>query len=216
MKSGKYAVLFCSLALAACGCRAGNLKRDGALAPDQYDRLAEAISGGRKYLQNRKVAVLPFSYTDRRASDDGIVISEKLLTRIINRRALEVIERGLLDKVLSELKLQRSGAIDESSIKGLGKVLGVEALVTGTLTRRRDGRIEINARLIKTETAAVIIAAAEVITPDWEAAAAPVLTPVTAPQPRAAFSAPFVPLTPAERANLKNAVTRAFANESRE
>ena len=159
-----------ALFLAGCG---KNIKAGpgiGLVAPDPYSSIAERISDGHKYLSNNKVAVLPFSYTDKHASDDGTVISERLLTRIINRRDLQVIERNLLEKVLAELKLQRSGAIDESSIKGIGKILGVEAIVTGTLTRRKDGRIEINARLIKTETAAVIAAAAEPVVPDWETA----------------------------------------------
>ena len=206
MKFEKYAVLLGSLMLAGCGSSTKSAKTAGFFAPDQYERLAEKISYGHKYLQNKKVAVLPFSYTDKHASNDGVVISERLLTCIINKRDLEVIERGLLEKVLSELNLQRSGVIDASSIKGLGKILGVEALVAGTLTKRSDGRIEINARLIKTETAAVIAAAAEVIVPDWEAATAPmaavrpVLTPAQVPRPQAAFSSPLVPLTSRERA----------------
>ncbi len=158
--------------LSGCAHNSWNKTAAGPFAPDMYDRLAEKISCGHKYLSNKKVAVLPFSYTDRSVSDDGVVVSERLLTRIINLRELEVVERGLLDKVLSELKLQRSGIIDENSIKGLGKILGVEAVVTGTLTRRVDGRIEINARMIKTETGSVIAAAAEVVPDDWAASVA--------------------------------------------
>ena len=154
--------------LAGCAKNTRDGRMTDLFAPDPYERLAEKISDGHKYLSNKKVAVLPFSYTDKRASDDGVVVSERLLTRIINRRELEVIERGLLERVLAELKLEHSGVIDKSSIKGLGKILGVEAVVTGTLTRRKDGRIEINARLIKTESASVLMAAAETVMPDWE------------------------------------------------
>ena len=45
----------------------------------------------------------------------------------------EVIERSLLDGVFKELKLQSSGAVSEESAKEIGKLLGVEAVVNGTL-----------------------------------------------------------------------------------
>lgn len=176
----------CAALLAGCG---KNIKTGGSagmFAPDQYQRLAERISEGHIHLSNKKVAVLPFSYIDHRDSNDGTVVSERLLTRIMNIRKLEIVERGLLEKVLAELKLQRSGAIDESSIKDIGKIIGVEAVVTGTMTRHRDGRIEINARLIRTESAAVLSAAAETITPEWET------TGVTSP---AAWTRPVAPRT---------------------
>lgn len=171
-KNASLMFFLCLLPLSGCH---QNIKKERAQAKataGQYERLAKNISYGHRYLSNKKVAVLPFSYTDNRASEDGVIVAERLLTLITNGRKLEVVERGLLEKVMSELKLQRSGVIDEGSIKGIGKVLGVEAVVTGTLTSRRDGRIDINARLIKTESAAVIAAAAETIMPDWTAGAA--------------------------------------------
>lgn len=155
-----------SVLLSACGGVSGVKKH--VQPQDPYDRLAEKLSSGGAVLAIRKVAVLPFSYTDGRTSSDGVIVSEKLLTRITNRGLLEVAERHLLKEVLTELKLENSGAVDEKSIKGIGKVLGVEAVVTGTLTRRRDGRIEVNSRLISTLTSAVAAAASETIIPDWE------------------------------------------------
>ena len=165
--------------LLAAGC-AGNARKDRPVSlfrPDPYDQLAEKLSEGSKYLANKKVAVLPFSYTDKRLSIDGENISERLLTRMINRHKLEVVERSLIAKVMGELNFQRTGAADERSIKGLGKILGVEAVATGTLTKRRNGWIEINARLIRTETGDILAAASEMIFPDWEASAVPALTP---------------------------------------
>ncbi len=174
---------------AGCGKNLKSAKMAELFARDPYEQLAEKISYGHKYLSNNKVAVLPFSYTDKSLSSDGVVISERLLTLIINRRELEVIERGLLGQVLSELKLEHSGAIDENSLKGLGKILGVEAVVTGTLTRRRNGSIEVNARLIKTESAAVITAASATVVPDWETTAVPAArAPASPVQPGAAVT----------------------------
>lgn len=194
------ALCACIVFLAGCGKNVKGTRAPGLFHADQYERLAEKISDGHKYISNKKVAVLPFSYTDKRPSNDGTVVSERLLTRIINRRELEVIERGLLEKVLSELKLQSSGAIDESSIKGIGKVLGVQAVVTGTLTRHKDGRLEINARMINAESGAVLAAAAETVMPDWETAAVPQVTAFIRPAPAPVSPVRRVPAVPVDLA----------------
>lgn len=181
----RLALLAGSLLLAGCASQVKN-KAAAVLTPDPYERLAEKISDAHGRLANNKVAVLPFSYTDKRASYDGVIVSERLLTRIAGKGELQVIERGLLEKVLGELKFQRSGAVDEGSIKGLGKILGVEAVVTGTLTGRSDGRVEINVRLIKTESAAVLAAASEAVLPDWRGSGGPVPAPASLPAPQPA------------------------------
>lgn len=152
------------LPLAACAGRGRSTVNNEGV----YKHLADKLSDGHDKLAIRKIAVLPFSYVDRHPSSDGAVISEKLITRIANEGDLEIVERSLLAKVLEELKLQHSGIVDEASIKGLGKILGVEAVVAGTLTRLRDGSLEINSRLIKTESAAILAVASGNVYPDWE------------------------------------------------
>jgi hypothetical protein len=49
---------------------------------------------------------------------------------------LKVVERTLLEKVMSDLKLRSSAGADDDAIKSLGRGLGVNAVVVGTLTRR--------------------------------------------------------------------------------
>ncbi|MDA8243099.1 MAG: FlgO family outer membrane protein [Elusimicrobia bacterium] len=160
--------LILGLLLAACGGPVRKDKMEDAFGRDPYEFLAERLSAACGKMQNKKVAVLPFSYTDRRESDDGVVVSERLITRMIQEDKLEVVERNLLEKVMGELKLQYSGGVDENSIKHLGKILGVEAVVTGTLTRQSGGTLEINARVIRTETAGILSASSARVPLDWE------------------------------------------------
>lgn len=170
--------LVCAFALVAVfmGCSA-------AFASDPYKDMALDLSDGADKLSNRKVAVLPFSYTDGRQSEGSTIVSERLITRIIQMGRLSVVERNLLDKVMSELKLQVSGAINPDSAKELGKILGVEAIVTGTLIEKRNGKVEVNARMIKTETADAIVATSAVLEKDWEdVAPPPVIQQQEAPQ----------------------------------
>lgn len=133
---------------------------------DMYKKLADELI---KYTESiKKIAVIPFSYADDiKSVKDGYIISERLSIKLINTGKFEVIERSQLDKVLSELKLQNSGIIDSSSAKELGKVLGVDAIITGTLVLTADGRIEVNARVVRTDTAQAVGAAQVYVVKDW-------------------------------------------------
>jgi len=158
----------------------------GAYAEDGYQQLASEISEAGSSIQGKKIAIIPFSYADGRAgaTKDGSVISERLTIKMINMHKFEIIERSVLDKVMNELKLQSSGMIDASSAQQLGKVLGVEAIVTGTLVETSGGQIEVNARLIKTETAQAIGASQVTLDKNWigDVSAAPQAQPATQQQ----------------------------------
>src|SRR3989344_7967396 len=86
---------------------------------DPLDKIAKTLSQGAGSLVNKKVAVLPFPYHDGRDSQGSTIVSERLLTKIVKRNKLEVIERSLIEKVLRELKLQATGAIDQDSAREL-------------------------------------------------------------------------------------------------
>lgn len=134
-------------------------------AEDSYDKMASELSS--KVEGIKKMAIIPFSYADNNSSTkDGSVIAERLTMKLINLQKFEIIERSVLNKVLDELKLQNSGVIDAGSAKELGKVLGVDALITGTLIPTASG-IEVNARVIKTETAQAIAASQVTVQKDW-------------------------------------------------
>lgn len=49
----------------------------------------------------------------------------------------------------------------------MGKLLGVEGIVTGTMVEMQAGRLEVNVRLIKTETAQAIGAFQADIEENW-------------------------------------------------
>lgn len=139
-----------------------------ASAEDPYQQLATEISQAGESLGNKKLAIIPFSYADgRTAAKDGSIIAERLTMKMIKLQKFEIIERSVLDKVMAELKLQASGMIDASSAQQLGKVLGVDAIVTGTLVETSNGQIEVNARLIKTETAQAIGASQVQLDKNW-------------------------------------------------
>lgn len=140
---------------------------------DPLQKIAKEISKSSSQLKNKQIAVLPFPNHDGRESVDSTIISERLITKIAAMKKMKVIERSLLEKVFSELQLQYSGAINQDSAKELGKILGCEAILTGTLIDLGKNQIEVNARLIQTETGLVLSAASEVETRAWEVQPAP-------------------------------------------
>ena len=109
--------------------------------------------------QKQKIAVIEFSDLDGRITDFGKFLSEELITRLFTSRKFDVIERQLLNKILAEHKLNVTGLIDESTAKELGKILGVDAICSGTITDLINS-VKINARLISTETGTIFAVAA--------------------------------------------------------
>ena len=120
----------------------------------KYEQLVDKLCDAGAQLAHKTIALVPFVELDNKTdSKNANTISERVLTKLINTGKFKVIERNLLDKVLSELKLQASGLADPENAKKLGGLLGAEAIVTGTVAEATHGEIEVNARLINIETA---------------------------------------------------------------
>jgi len=79
--------------------------------------------------------------------------------------------------VFKELKLQVSGAVDGETSKQIGKLLGVEAIINGTLIDLEEDKTEVNARLILVESGQILTAASAEVDKQW--------TDVPEPQPQA-------------------------------
>ena len=79
---------------------------------DPYKDMAQELSNASSKLKNPKIAIMPFSYVDKRKSPGGEIVSERLTTRIVRIGKYNVIERALLQNVLSELHLEATGVVD--------------------------------------------------------------------------------------------------------
>ncbi|MFH0948801.1 MAG: FlgO family outer membrane protein [Elusimicrobiota bacterium] len=140
---------------------------------EELEKLVSKLEEGIKDYQNIKMAVLEFPYTSQKLSEGPIIIQERLTTNFVQNKKITLIERNLLKKVLAELNLQSSGAIDEDTTKKLGKVLGADAVVTGTLNDLENEGVEINARIVQTETGKILSAANTTIKKTWKDTVAP-------------------------------------------
>ena len=110
---------------------------------------------------NRSIAIAPFPNVRGEYTSLSNYISDELVLGLFNvpDANIEIIERTQLGEIFKELSLSLTGTIDAKSIKQMGKVYGVDALVIGATTTLGD-KMRINARMVDTETARVYSAAA--------------------------------------------------------
>ena len=106
-----------------------------------------------------KIAVLDFQLQGEafENKDMGTIVAEWFITAMVREGRFDVVERRLLEKVLSEQQLAMSGVVDASSATEIGKLLGVKVIITGSVMKLRDVT-EINARIIDVESASIIAA----------------------------------------------------------
>lgn len=143
-----------SIALLVClGHIAGRVRAQVTL-DQRVSELSKQISDGLTENQKSTIAVVEFVDLKGRVTDLGRFLAEKLITRLYQTKKFKVIERQLLNKIVNEQKLSLTGLIDQSTALRLGKLLGVDAIAAGTVTDL--GKIlDVNARLINTETGEV-------------------------------------------------------------
>ena len=122
--------------------------------------LAQQISNNMLKTGKKKIAVVEFSDLDGMITAFGQHLAEELITELflISPGQFEVVERRQLMKVLSEQRLTMSGLLDAKAMESVGKILGIEAIVTGSMTDL-ESNIKINARMIGIETARVFAVA---------------------------------------------------------
>jgi TolB-like protein len=127
--------------------------------------LATQISTAAAKQSKQRIAVLPLRELDGQPTIFGTYLAEELITGLVQLGNFDVVERQLLDKLMGEQKIEQTGAIDPATAKKVGRILGVDAIVTGTITDLTTF-MAINCRLIDTGTGAVFGAARVTIAKD--------------------------------------------------
>lgn len=92
----------------------------------------------------KRVAVLNFDYGTVQSSvnamfgtnvDVGKGISDLLVQQLVNDGKYSMIERNAIDKILNEQNFANSDRVDPATAAKIGKILGVDAVVMGTITQ---------------------------------------------------------------------------------
>jgi TolB-like protein len=123
--------------------------------------IAESLPQDKKPL----LAVLDFSDLSDCVSAFGRLTSEELVTKLFKTKRARVVERGMLKKALQELRFNLSELVDPDRAKQLGKQVGADAIVSGTVSDLGTS-VKINARVIEVERGDVLAAAGVEIAKD--------------------------------------------------
>jgi len=111
----------------------------------------------------KKIAVLPFkNYTKNK--EMGKTLREIVIAEILANNIFDVVDPSITDLVLYEEGVDKNLKMDEATIRRIGKKLGVQALLIGSLTYLENVRngsyvypvIGISLRLIDVKTGDII------------------------------------------------------------
>lgn len=104
----------------------------------------------------KTVAVVDFTDLQGNITELGRFLAEELSVDLtMTAKGFEVIDRTHLKSILTEHKLSMSGLVDPNTVKKLGQIAGVDAIVTGSITPFGDS-IRVTCKVIATDTARVI------------------------------------------------------------
>jgi TolB-like protein len=104
------------------------------------------------------VAVVDFTDLQGNVTELGRFLAEEFSIAMAGAdKGFMVVDRTHLKSIIEEHKLSSTGLIDPQTARKLGKIAGVEALITGTITPFGDS-IRLAVKVLDTETAKMISA----------------------------------------------------------
>lgn len=111
------------------------------------------VSTAPAYANNPGLAVLDFK-TVSAPPEIGVAVAEVIRTELVKAGNHTIIERGMLDQILSEQKLQMSGIVDPQSAATVGKLSGASLIITGSVVKLGEV-YTVSARMIDVESGVV-------------------------------------------------------------
>jgi|SRR5215213_672535 len=126
--------------------------------------LSKDISDGLTENQKKTIAVVEFSDLKGNVTDFGRFIAEELITRLHQTKKFQSDRTATPQQNLGRTEAQPDRN-DRSDIGSVGKLLGVDAIASGTVTDLGKS-LRVNARLIDTSTGEIFAVAASEIAKD--------------------------------------------------
>jgi Ca-activated chloride channel family protein len=150
------------LVITACGAAAFGADPSLSVADPAFTAPAsyvDPVGGGGEY-NDAAIAVLPFVNTSSSAKLDYLeaALAKMLVTDLKQSQSLTVVTRDNLDDVLAELKLDRSALAEPSNAQKIGKLLGADLIVAGSIAAVSNA-LRLDAHVIDVATAEVVAAA---------------------------------------------------------
>jgi curli biogenesis system outer membrane secretion channel CsgG len=129
------------------------------------EQLAEEIIKAVPEDKDLRVAVADFPDLLNITSNLGRYVANRLTTRLTQSQKFFVVERQRLEQVLQELRFSMSDLVDPEKAKKLGNMVGVQAIVVGTISDLGN-QVDVDARVIDIETSRTVFSATTTISKD--------------------------------------------------
>lgn len=82
----------------------------------------------------RRVAIVPFECADPALAPSARGAGDAMLARLAATGAFEIVERQRMEEILREQAMQLEGMVDDQTAVRVGRLLGVDAMVCGSVT----------------------------------------------------------------------------------
>jgi TolB-like protein len=143
--------VLCCLLLISAHTAIAYEKEIKALSATMVEKIAEAAK--------KNIAVADFTDLQGNTTELGRFLAEELSADLAEEgKGFDVVDRNNLKNILTEHKLSMSGLVDPRTVKEVGRITGLDAIVTGTVTIFSDS-VRVSARVTATDTAKVIVVA---------------------------------------------------------
>ena len=120
--------------------------------------VADALSQSLSNANRPRVAVVDFTDLQGAVTPLGRYMAEEMETALANTGgSFDLIDRTRLQLLMQENKLMATGVIDPATARQLGKIAGVQILITGTLVPMSD-TVRMTIKALDTEDAHVVAA----------------------------------------------------------
>lgn len=160
-------------------------------ATSQQTTAQTVIAQAQKPVERKRIAVLDFDFAS--TSGSGIYynwlgigpakgVSDLLTNALVKDGTYIVLERSKVEQILKEQNFGASGRVDDSTAAQIGKILGADAVIIGTIsqfnveqsksggslgflggiggsTEKNKAIVQINSRLVSTTTGEILAAA---------------------------------------------------------
>ena len=108
------------------------------------------------------VAVFPFKVlnSEEKWKHLGEGASDGIINKIVNDRALKIVEESQLDKAVSAIARNQSGLFEEDSAIAVGQMVDARFIVIGSVQVVGDdktGQVKVNARVLEVETRQLLV-----------------------------------------------------------
>jgi TolB-like protein len=129
---------------------------DRPVAAQDFSRIAPTIAARLASTGRKTVAVVDFTDLQMNVTELGRFLAEEFQGALVNQaQGFRVVDRTHLKALLQENKLAASGIIDPQTARQLGRIAGVDALVTGGITPLGDS-VRLSIKLLDVSSAEVI------------------------------------------------------------